>query len=177
MYVLWLGILASVVSSGLYLLRAVGLKRYIKASPPEAAMEYADFSVKPHPFYPRLWLLALSFGFCLISASFAVFEIVAPSVTALCFGIVAFFAFDILGASIMTKMTILPTAIFFENIKSAPLFFLVEKSDIKQIVPTNSGFYIELHKPFLGNRLPFKTTRTEEIIEKIKETSGIKIGE
>lgn len=177
MNLLWLGILASVVSSGLYLLRAVGLKRYIKASPPEAAMEYADFSVKPHPFYPRLWLLTLSFAFCVMSAGFAIFEVIAPSATALCFGIVAFFAYDILGASIMTKMTILPTGILFENLKGTTLFFFVENNQIKQIVPTNSGFYIELHKPFLGNRLPFKTLRTEEITEKIIETSGIKIGE
>ncbi len=175
MNLLWLGILASLVSSGLYLLRTFGLKRYIVESPPVEAMEYADYTVKPHPIYSRTWLLIVSFALSIIAAIFAFPGWNTPSVIALIVAIVAFFAYDLPGASILTKMIILPDSLLFENLKGPGICFQLKTSEVTKIVRTGSGFYIELHKPSLGNRLPIRTTHGEEILAKIADTTEIEI--
>jgi len=173
MNLLWLGVLASVVSSGLYLLRAKGLNRYQIETPPPEAMEFADFPVKPHPLYPRLWLLTLAFLFSASAAVLTIMKLEIPASVALVFAIVAFFSYDLPGASVMAKLTVLPNGILLENVRGPLTFFFLKKEDIKSIVSTNSGFYIELHKPSMGNRLPLKSNRSEEILEKIEEMTGI----
>ncbi|HDR90881.1 MAG TPA: hypothetical protein ENN75_01395 [candidate division Zixibacteria bacterium] len=165
--------MASVVSSGLYLLRAKGLTHYQIETPPPEAMEFADFPVKPLPLYPRLWLLGLAFLFSASAAILAIAKFEIPASVALIFAIIAFFSYDLPGAAVMAKLTALPNGILLENVKGPPSFFFLQKEDIKSIVSTNSGFYIELYKPALGNRMPMKTNRAEEILEKIEEMTGI----
>jgi len=173
MNLLWLGVLASVISSGLYLLRAKGLTRYQVETPPPEAMEFADFPVKPHPLYPRLWLLALAFIFSASAAVLAIIKLEIPASVALLFAIVAFFAYDLPGAAVMAKLTVLPNGILLENVKGPVSYFFLKIENIKNIVSTNSGFYIELYKPSMGNRMPLKSNRSEEILEKIEEMTGI----
>lgn len=173
MTLIWLGVLAALVSSGMYLLRAAGIKRYIVEEPPLEAMEYADFTLKPHPIYPRIWLLIVAFSLSIIAAIFVFTNLATPAVIALIAAIIAFFAYDILGSTIMTKMVVMPDKLLFENVKGAKQYFLIEKTDIKKIVPTNSGFYIEVQKPAIGNRLPFRTDHKERILDKVAETTGI----
>lgn len=136
-------------------------------------MEFADFPVKPHPLYPRLWLLALAFLFSASAAILAIAKFEIPASVALIFAIAAFFAYDLPGAAVMAKLTVLPNGILLENVKSPTTYFFLKNEDIKSIVSTNSGFYIELHKPSMGNRMPMKSNRSEEILEKIEEMTGI----
>ncbi len=136
-------------------------------------MEFADFPIKPHPIYPRLWLLGLAFVFSATAAILAIIKLEIPASVALIFAIAAFFAYDLPGASVMAKLTVLPNGILLENVKGSVSFFFLKKEDIKSIVSTNSGFYIELYKPSMGNRMPLKSNRPEEILEKIEEMTGI----
>jgi len=166
---LWLAITAALISSGLTLLRNASLQRYILDEPMVEAMEFADFPVKPHPVYPRRWLLVLSFAIIAVSTILAIFEITTPAIILLVIGMFAFFIYDIPGASRMANLIVLPDLIYLETISEPKRVFKIPKNDIKKTVLTSSGFYIELSSLKIGNRLPFKSKHADEIIIKIEE--------
>jgi len=168
MALLGIALFAALITIVLSLVRDFALGRWIVDREFEEAMEFISFPAKPHPIYPRRWLLWVGLG--LVVAAFIAlplsssFGLVVGLLTG---GMVVFFIYDFSGGAVRTNITVLPNGLLFESTKTEQPRLFIPYSNIEAVSETENGLNIELFKPRLCNRIPLKCRSKGDFIARI----------
>jgi hypothetical protein len=170
MGLLGIGLFAGLVTIVLTIARDAAFKKWEIDREIDEAMEFFSFSAKPHPIYPKHYLLWI--GLALVVAAFAallLLDSLQLVVGLLVIGMVIFLFYDFSGAAVKTNITILKDGLLFESaVRDIPRIFMPYEN-IESISKTATGFNLELHRPKLCNKMPIKCSSKDDIIERIQE--------
>ncbi|MCD6501082.1 hypothetical protein J7L01_00635 [bacterium] len=169
MALLGIALFAALITIVLSLVRDFAFGRWIVDREFEEAMEFASFSAKPHPIYPRRWLLWIGLG--LVVAAFIALPISSSFglvVGLLTGGMIVFFIYDFSGGAVRTNITVLPNGLLFESVRAEQPRLFILYSNIEAVSETARGIDIELFKPKTCNRIPLKCRLKGDFIAKIE---------
>lgn len=173
MALLGIGIIAALVAVLLTIGRSFALGKWTLEGPIEEAMEFAGYSISPHPVYPWNAVLWLSAVLVLSSAVlFFALDAIWTSFVILLVGIALFFIYDLKGASVRTEAYVLPDGLYFAATRGKARPFFLPFADIDRVLSRDNGFLIEIKRLKACNRLPFKSRKPQDLLKKIEKGLG-----